>query len=171
MSDGQGTWQPAYVGLGSNLDGPVRQIEAAFELLQTIPETRFVARSSLYRSAPFGDVEQPDFVNAAAALLTQLAASDLLAEFQKIERKRGRKRGGPRWGPRILDLDLLLYSDHVIEEPGLSVPHPGIAERNFVLLPLRDLAPDMAPDLIIPGLGRLADISVNEQEPRITRID
>ena len=167
MSDGQGTWQPVYVGLGSNLDGPVQQIEAAFELLQNIPETRFVARSSLYRSAPFGEVEQPDFVNAAAALLTQLAASDLLAEFQKIERKRGRKRGGPRWGPRILDLDLLLYSDHVIEEPGLSVPHPGIAERNFVLLPLRDLAPD----LIIPGLGRLSGISVDEQEPRIMRID
>jgi len=167
VSDGQGTWQPVYVGLGSNLDGPVQQIETAFDLLQNIPETRFVARSSLYRSAPFGEVEQPDFVNAAAALLTQLAASDLLAEFQKIERKRGRKRGGPRWGPRILDLDLLLYSDHVIEEPGLSVPHPGIAERNFVLLPLRDLAPD----LIVPGLGRLSGISVNEQEPRITRID
>jgi len=171
VSDGQGTWQSVYVGLGSNLDGPVQQIEAAFELLQNIPETRFVARSSLYRSAPFGEVEQPDFVNAAAALVTQLAASDLLAEFQKIERKRGRKRGGPRWGPRILDLDLLLYSDHVIEEPGLSVPHPGIAERNFVLLPLRDLASDLAPDLILPGLGRLAGISVNEQEPRITRID
>jgi 2-amino-4-hydroxy-6-hydroxymethyldihydropteridine diphosphokinase len=167
VSDGQGTWQPVYVGLGSNLDGPVQQIEAAFELLQNIPETSFVARSSLYRSAPFGEVEQPDFVNAAAALLTQLAASDLLAEFQKIERKRGRKRGGPRWGPRILDLDLLLYSDHVIEEPGLSVPHPGIAERNFVLLPLRDLAPDLE----IPGLGRLSGISVDEQEPRITRID
>ena len=171
MSDGQGTWQPVYVGLGSNLDGPVQQIEAAFELLQNIPKTSFVARSSLYRSAPFGEVEQPDFVNAAAALLTQLAASDLLAEFQKIERKRGRKRGGLRWGPRILDLDLLLYSDHVIEEPGLSVPHPGIAERNFVLLPLRDLASDLVPDLIIPGLGRLSSISVNEQEPRITRID
>jgi len=171
VSDGQGTWQPVYVGLGSNLDGPVQQIEAAFELLQIIPETSFVARSSLYRSAPFGEVEQPDFVNAAAALLTQLAASDLLAEFQKIERKRGRKRGGPRWGPRILDLDLLLYSDRVIEEPGLSVPHPGIAERNFVLLPLRDLAADLASDLIIPGLGRLSGISVDEQEPRITRID
>jgi 2-amino-4-hydroxy-6-hydroxymethyldihydropteridine diphosphokinase len=167
VSGGQVTWQPVYVGLGSNLDGPVQQIEAAFELLQNIPETSFVARSYLYRSAPFGEVEQPDFVNAAAALLTQLAASDLLAEFQKIERKRGRKRGGPRWGPRTLDLDLLLYSDHVIEEPGLSVPHPGIAERNFVLLPLRDLAPD----LIVPGLGRLSGISVNEQEPRITRID
>jgi 2-amino-4-hydroxy-6-hydroxymethyldihydropteridine diphosphokinase len=166
VSDGQGTWQPVYVGLGSNLDGPVQQIETAFELLQNIPQTRFLARSSLYRSAPFGEVEQPDFVNAAAALLTQLAASDLLAEFQKIERKRGRKRGGPRWGPRILDLDLLLYSDDIIEEPGLSVPHPGIAERNFVLLPLRDLAPDLE----IPGLGRLASISVNEQEPRITRI-
>ena len=170
MSDGQGSWQPVYVGLGSNLDGPVQQIETAFELLQNIPQTRFLARSPLYRSAPFGEIEQPDFVNAAAALLTQLAADDLLAEFKKIERTRGRKRGGPRWGPRILDLDLLLYSDDIIEEPGLSVPHPGIAERNFVLLPLRDLASDLAPDLIIPGLGRLASISVNEQEPRITRI-
>ena len=166
MSRSQRPWQPAYVGLGSNLDSPVRQIEAAFELLQEIPETRLVARSSLYRSAPFGEVEQPDFINAAAALQTHLSASELLGEFQKLERVRGRKRGGPRWGPRILDLDLLLYADQVIEEPGLSVPHPGIAERNFVLLPLRDLAPD----LVIPGLGCLSDIAVYEQEPRITRI-
>ncbi len=166
MSQGQRAWQPVYVGLGSNLDSPVLQIDAAFELLQEIPETRLIARSSLYRSAPFGEVEQPDFINAAAALLTQLAARELLDEFQKIERAQGRQRGGLRWGPRILDLDLLLYSDQVIEEPGLSVPHPGIAERNFVLLPLRDLAPDLQ----IPGLGCLANISVNEQEPRITRI-
>ena len=167
MSQGQRVWRPAYVGLGSNLEGPGRQIEAAFELLQEIPETRLIARSSLYRSAPFGGVEQPDFINAAAALLTRLVARELLGEFQAIERARGRERGGLRWGPRVLDLDLLVFSDLVIEDPGLSVPHPGIAERNFVLLPLRDLAPD----LVIPGLGRVAKISVNEQEPRITRVD
>ena len=167
MSQGQRVWRPAYVGLGSNLDNPGRQIEVAFELLQEIPETRLIARSSVYRSAPFGGVEQPDFINTAAALLTRLSAQDLLGEFQDIERARGRERGGVRWGPRVLDLDLLVFSDQVIEEPGLSVPHPGIAERNFVLLPLRDLAPD----LVIPGLGRVAKISVNEQEPRITRID
>jgi len=167
VSQGQRVWRPAYVGLGSNLEGPGRQIEAAFELLQEIPETRLIARSSLYRSAPFGGVEQPDFINAAAALLTRLVARELLGEFQAIERARGRERGGLRWGPRVLDLDLLVFSDLVIEDPGLSVPHPGIAERNFVLLPLRDLAPD----LVIPGLGRVAKISVNEQEPRITRVD
>ena len=167
MSQGQRVWRPAYVGLGSNLESPGRQIEAAFELLQEIPETRLIARSSLYRSAPFGGVEQPDFINAAAALLTRLVARELLGEFQAIERARGRERGGLRWGPRVLDLDLLVFSDLVIEDPGLSVPHPGIAERNFVLLPLRDLAPD----LVIPGLGRVAKISVNEQEPRITRVD
>jgi len=159
-------WRPAYVGLGSNLDDPGRQIEAAFELLHEIPETRLIARSSLYRSAPFGGVEQPDFVNAAAALLTRLTAQELLGKFQEIERARGRERDGLRWGPRVLDLDLLVFSSQVIEEPDLSVPHPGIAERNFVLLPLRDLAPD----LMIPGLGRVASIHVNEQEPRITRI-
>ncbi len=166
MSQGRRLWRPAYVGLGSNLDDPGRQIEAAFELLQEIPETRLIARSSIYRSAPFGGVEQPDFINAAAALLTRLTAQELLGKFQKIERTSGRERDGLRWGPRVLDLDLLVFSDQVIEEPGLSVPHPGIAERNFVLLPLRDLAPD----LIIPGLGRVASIHVNEQEPRITRI-
>ncbi len=167
MSASAAVWRPAYIGLGSNLDGPGRQIETAFELLDAIPRTRLIARSSLYRSAPFGGVEQPDFVNAAAALLTQLDAQVLLAELQKIERKRGRERGGVRWGPRVLDLDLLVYSHHIIAEPGLTVPHPGIAERNFVLLPLRDLAPDLE----VPGLGRIRKISVHEQEPRITRID
>ncbi len=166
MSQGRRLWRPAYVGLGSNLDNPGRQIGAAFELLQEIPETRLIARSSIYRSAPFGGVEQPNFVNAAAALLTRLTAQELLGKLQEIERTRGRERGGPRWGPRVLDLDLLVFSDLVIEEPDLSVPHPGIAERNFVLLPLRDLAPD----LMIPALGRVASIHVNEQEPRITRI-
>ncbi len=166
MSQGRRLWRPAYVGLGSNLDRPGRQIEAAFEFLQEIPETRLIARSSLYRSAPFGGVEQPDFVNAAAALLTRLTAQELLGKFQEIERTRGRERDRKRWGPRVLDLDLLVFSGQVIKEPDLSVPHPRIAERNFVLLPLRDLAPD----LVIPGLGRVASICVNEQEPRITRI-
>jgi 2-amino-4-hydroxy-6-hydroxymethyldihydropteridine diphosphokinase len=156
----------AFVGLGSNLDGPSRQIEASFELLDGIPETSLLAASSLYRSSPFGGVEQPDFLNAVAQLSTTLSAQVLLGHLQQIERVRGRERGGIRWGPRVLDLDLLVYSDQIIDEPDLSVPHPGIAERNFVLLPLRELAPDLE----IPGLGRVVDISVNEREPRITRI-
>lgn len=159
-------WFPAYVGLGSNLDGPARQLEDAFGELDEIPETRLIRRSALYRSAPFGGVEQPDFVNAAAALLTLLPPHALLRELQRLETARGRERGGVRWGPRILDLDLLVYSDQTIDDPDLTVPHPGIGERNFVLLPLGEIAPD----LIIPGLGRVATIDVSHSEPSISRI-
>lgn len=159
-------WRPAYVGLGSNLDHPARQIEAAFEALDALPSTRLIAQSGLYRSAPFGGVEQADFINAAAALLTKLDARQLLGELKAVERARGREPGGVRWGPRVLDLDLLVYSGLTIDEPDLTLPHPGIAERNFVLLPLGELAPD----LHVPGLGRLAGIPVNKDEPRIERI-
>ncbi|MBT8089787.1 MAG: 2-amino-4-hydroxy-6-hydroxymethyldihydropteridine diphosphokinase [Gammaproteobacteria bacterium] len=159
-------WRPAYVGLGSNLQGPAAQLDSAFDLLAEIPDTRLIRRSSLYRSSPFGGVEQPDFVNAAASLLTQLTAKQLLEELKRIELRRGRKRGEVRWGPRVLDLDLLVCGSDKIEEPGLTVPHPGIAERNFVLLPLMEIAPG----LTIPGLGRLANFPVNRDEPKISRI-
>lgn len=158
-------WYPAYVGLGSNLQGPARQIENTFELLDAIPDTRLVLRSSLYRSAPYGGIEQPDFVNGVAALLTQLSAMELLLELQGIESRRGRERG-VRWGPRVLDLDLLVYSNQKIDEPSLFVPHPGIPERNFVLLPLLEIAPE----LNVPGLGRIAGIDINLSEPSISRI-
>lgn len=161
-----GTWRPAYIGLGSNLDGPARQIDAAVDKLSELPDTHMVLRSNLYRSAPLGGIEQPEFVNAVAALLTRLEPSSLLQHLQAIERGRGREQGGMRWGPRVLDLDLLVYSHAIIDDPDLTVPHPGIAERNFVLLPLRELAPD----LVIPGLGRVAAIPVNYKEPRIERI-
>jgi len=165
-SDDSKQWIPAYVGLGSNLHGPARQIEVAFRLLGKIPATRVVKQSSLYRSVPFGGVEQPDFVNAVASLLTQLTAPELLLELQRIETERGRDRGEVRWGPRVLDLDLLVYSNRTIDEPGLSVPHPGIGERNFVLLPLREIAPDID----IPGLGRLSELDADSVEPKISRI-
>jgi len=159
-------WFPAYVGLGSNLQGPVKQLERTFEELNAIPVTRLIKQSSLYRSEPFGGVEQPDFVNAVAALLTQLSAQDLLRELQRIENERGRERGDVRWGPRILDLDLLVYSDQIIDELDLSVPHPGISERNFVLLPLGEIAPK----LTIPGLGQISNIDTSSSEPQISRI-
>jgi 2-amino-4-hydroxy-6-hydroxymethyldihydropteridine diphosphokinase len=163
----QGTHRyPAYVGIGSNLQGPARQVENAAALLAEISGTRLIAMSSLYRSSAFGGIEQPDFVNAAAALLTTLSASDLLTELQAIEHRQGRERSEARWGPRVIDLDLLVYSREKIETADLSVPHPGIAERNFVLLPLREIAPD----LVIPGLGRVASIPVNLDEPSISRI-
>ena len=124
------------VGLGSNLDRPARQIETAFDMLDAVETTALVARSSLYRSAPLGGIEQPDFVNAVALLTTQLAPRALLEQLQAIERARGRERDDTHWGPRVLDLDLLAYDGVKIDEPGLTVPHPGIAARNFVLLPL-----------------------------------
>ena len=159
-------WCPAYIGIGSNLQGPVKQIENATDLLANIPRTRLVSVSSKYRSAPFGGVEQPDFVNAVAAVLTRLSPLELLAALQDIETRQGRERNDTRWGPRVLDLDLLVYSDQEIDEPGLTVPHPGIGERNFVLLPLGEIAPE----LVVPGLGRVAGIPVNMEEPSVSRI-
>ena len=159
-------WYPAYVGLGSNLQGPVRQLENAFELLAGISSTRLIRKSSFYRSAPFGGVEQPDFVNAVAALMTRLSAVELLSELQRIENERGRERDDVQWGPRVLDLDLLVFSNQKIEEQGLIVPHPGIGERNFVLLPLGEIAPELS----IAGLGRLSELDADSIEPRISRI-
>lgn len=159
-------WYPAYVGIGSNLQGPARQVEAAAGLLDERSKVRVVARSSLYRSAAFGGIEQPDFVNAVVAVLTTLTPVELLGELQVIENRQGRDRDEKRWGPRVIDLDLLVFSGQEIDEPALTVPHPGIRERNFVLLPLGEIAPD----LVIPGLGRVASIPVNMNEPSISRI-
>ena len=162
----RGHWWPAYVGIGSNLGMPTQQIMQAIELLDEITGSRLIDCSSLYRSAPFGGIEQPDFVNAVAAMLTTLDAHVLLNRLLDLEKRQGRERGGSRWGPRVLDLDLLVYGNTVLDEPGLTIPHPGIAERNFVLLPLQEIAPE----LVIPGLGRVASIPVNMNEPSISRI-
>ncbi|MDJ0909730.1 MAG: 2-amino-4-hydroxy-6-hydroxymethyldihydropteridine diphosphokinase [Woeseiaceae bacterium] len=166
MSQRGTEWRSAFVGIGSNLDRPARQVELAMAALDEITDTCVTARSHLYRSSPLGGIEQPDFVNAAASLLTLLEPQELLEQMQAIERARGRERTDQRWGPRVIDLDLLVFADLVIDEPDLTLPHPGIGERNFVLLPLRELAPD----LDIPGLGCVSAIPVNEQEPRIARI-
>lgn len=144
----------------------MRQVGKAIVALQALPRTELVAQSSLYRSAPFGPVKQPDFVNAVAQLETELDAPGLFQHLQAIEQRHGRHRG-ERWGPRIIDLDLLVFADQVIDTEELNVPHPGIAGRNFVLLPLQEIVPD----LIIPGLGKVADIAADTAEPRISRID
>ena len=159
-------WSPAYIGVGSNLQSPARQVEAAIGQLAEVERTRVIRASSLYRSAPFGGIEQPDFVNAVTAVLTQLDPSEMLAALHGIEAAHGRERDDTRWGPRVLDLDLLVYSDRRVESPELTIPHPGIGERNFVLLPLGEIAPE----LVIPGLGRVASIPVNRSEPSISRI-
>lgn len=143
----------AYVGLGSNLDDPERQLRRALEALAQLPQTRLAGCSRFYRSAPLGPQDQPDYINAVAALETTLEAEALLDALQAIESAQGRVRLR-RWGPRTLDLDLLLYGDAVLATPRLTVPHPGLAERNFVLYPLADLAPEM----VLPDGRALTDL-------------
>ena len=145
----------AYIGLGGNLGSVAATLASAFLALDALPQSRLFARSSIYRSPAWGMTDQPDFLNAVAALDTALEAPALLAELLRIERAAGRERAGAvRWGPRTLDLDLLLYADAMIDQPGLRVPHPHLHERAFVLLPLAEIAPDA----IVPGRGRVADL-------------
>ena len=144
----------AFVAIGSNLDGPLRQVEAAFADLARIEQTSLEARSALYRSAPMGPPDQPHYVNAVAALSTRLTPASLLNALQSIEAARGRCRDGPKWGPRNLDLDLLLHGDTVISTPLLTLPHPGLTARNFVVYPLADVAPD----LVLPDGQRLTEV-------------
>jgi 2-amino-4-hydroxy-6-hydroxymethyldihydropteridine diphosphokinase len=146
-------WRPAYVGLGSNLDSPRERVLEAIERMKALAVTRLELRSHLYLTRPLGPQDQPDFVNAAVGLLTQLTARDLLGGLLDIERSMGRNRQ-ERWGPRVIDLDLLWLVDAVIDEPGLTVPHPGVSTRNFVLYPLADIAPMIK----IPGFGPVLDL-------------
>lgn len=145
----------AYLGLGSNLDDPVGQLCSARLAVAGLPFTRELSFSSLYRSAPMGPADQPDYVNAVMAICTALDAHTLLRALQAIESEQGRVRTGLRWGPRTLDLDILLYGGEKISSDSLTVPHAGIAEREFVLYPLAEIAPA---DLDIPGVGNLADL-------------
>lgn len=129
----------ALVGLGANLADPAGQIGAALARLSALPGVQLLSHSSLYRSPAWGDTAQPDFVNAAAAFAVELAPAEWLAALLGIERAMGRVRSERRWGPRLIDLDLLAFGDRSLHCEGLQVPHPGIAERAFVLLPLLEL--------------------------------
>ena len=146
-------WRPAYVAIGSNLNDPQARVLEAFERLAALHVTRVVLRSRLYRSRPMGPQDQPYFVNAAAGLLTRAGARELLDGLLEIERAMGRNRQ-ERWGPRVIDLDLLWMVGEAIDEPGLTVPHPGVSTRNFVLYPLADIAPTLA----IPGHGSVSEL-------------
>jgi len=143
----------AYVGLGSNLDHPREQLLAAFEELAGLPDTRLVSRSGLYRSAPVGRRDQPDFVNAVAQIDTALEPPRLLAELQAIEKRHGRERPFPD-AARTLDLDLLLYGDAVVSSASLTVPHPRMHERAFVLRPLIEISPAVS----VPGRGTVTQL-------------
>ena len=150
----QPRWLPAYVGVGSNLSQPEAQVRRAIEALGRLPRCRLVVSSPLYRTEPFGDVVQPPFVNAAAGLLTLGTPEELLAALRDLERELGREPPRERWGPRVIDLDLLVVGREERATDSLTLPHRGIVERDFVLYPLADIAPD----LDVPRLGRVATL-------------
>lgn len=144
----------AYIGLGSNLEAPAEQIKTALTDLQSLPATQLLKTSSLYASPPMGPQDQPDYINAVALLDTTLAAHELLDALQAIEQQHGRQRKR-HWGERTLDLDILLYGQQMIEDERLSVPHPGLTQRAFVVYPLLEIAGDMP----IPGQDTLQVIA------------
>jgi 2-amino-4-hydroxy-6-hydroxymethyldihydropteridine diphosphokinase len=147
----------AYVALGSNLGDSRQHLLDAIEALAALPQTAVTARSRIYRTPPWGVTDQPDFLNAVVALETALPPHDLLDALLVIERAAGRQRNGERWGPRTLDLDLLHVAGQTVNDERLTLPHPHIADRAFVLLPLNDVAPE----LDIPGQGKVVELLRN----------
>ncbi|WP_192021571.1 2-amino-4-hydroxy-6-hydroxymethyldihydropteridine diphosphokinase [Shewanella sp. WPAGA9] len=154
-----------YVALGANLNDPVQQLEDAVLALRTIAENNTVTISPLYRSVPMGDVEQPDYVNGVASFNTNLTPMALLDALQHIENTQGRVRE-VRWGPRTLDLDLLLYGQECIDTPRLTVPHYGMKQRSFVLIPLADINPQ----LILPCNTELTHLITSEMRAELVQL-
>ena len=142
-----------FIGLGSNLEQPKEQVLSAFSELDALVSSNLVNKSSLYASKPLGPQDQPDYINAVAELETSLPALTLLAQMQAIENEHQRVRK-EHWGPRTLDLDLLLYGEEIISLQSLTVPHPELGNRNFVVYPLYEIAPDV----LIPGLSGIEDL-------------
>lgn len=155
-----------YVGLGANLAQPVQQLEQAVLALQRIKQTTLAQVSGFYSSKPMGPQDQPDYVNAVAALHTRLAAEDLLTELQQIELEQGRQRKDERWGPRTLDLDILLFGNNVIQTERLIVPHYGMKQREFVLYPLAELNSN----LVLPDGTRLTELLTTVPLNGLTRL-
>jgi 2-amino-4-hydroxy-6-hydroxymethyldihydropteridine diphosphokinase len=146
----------AFVGMGSNLGDRGGYLRRAIELLRVEPEVDVVAVSRVRETDPVDLLDQPRFLNAVVQVETTLSARALLERLLAVEQALGRRRDGPRFGPRTIDLDLLLYGDEVVEEPGLTVPHPRLAERRFALEPLHELDPG----LVVPGRGPVSDLLV-----------
>jgi 2-amino-4-hydroxy-6-hydroxymethyldihydropteridine diphosphokinase len=160
-------WQPAYVGIGSNLGDSRERVARAVASLGGLPQTRLVASSGLYATTAFGPVEQGDFVNAAAGLVTRLPLDAFFDALRALEASLGRSPPRQRWGPREIDLDLLVFGRATRADEHLTLPHPGIAERDFVLFPLRDLAPDLE----VPGVGVVRDLAAAVRDRGMRRLD
>lgn len=155
----------AYIGLGANLNDPIAQVKAGIDALAALPRTQLIARSSLYRTAPVGYADQPDFINAVAAIDTALSARELLDALLATELAHGRARAFAN-APRTLDLDVLLYGDAQVHEAGLTIPHPRMHERAFVLAPLAEIAPGC----VIPGRGSVSELLAGTGLHGVTRL-
>jgi 2-amino-4-hydroxy-6-hydroxymethyldihydropteridine diphosphokinase len=156
-------WQPVYIGVGSNVDDPAAQVRFAVSRLEALAASRMVCVSPLYGSRAFGPIAQADYVNAVVGALTQLDSHKLLLELLALERSLGRPARHQKWGPRVIDLDLLVYGRERSCGGSLELPHPGMGERNFVLFPLADIAPDLE----VPGLGRVAELAARVSRENI----
>ncbi len=159
-------WHQVYLGLGSNLQQPVKQLDSARHGLAALPHSRLALCSAYYRNPPLGGMAQPDYVNAVCLLQTRLRPLPLLRQLQALEKASGRVRDGVRWGPRTLDLDILLYDDLSLAEPQLVIPHPQISRRAFVLLPLLEIAPLLE----VPGQGSVRQLAAAVADTEMRRI-
>ena len=157
--------RPCFIALGANLGDPVATVKAAILALRQLPQTEFIAASSLYRTAPVGLKHQPDFINAVVELVAVSPAPTLLEALFEIEARFGRQRSVKN-APRTLDLDLLLYGDELSDDPQLTLPHPRLHERAFVLAPLAEIAPQ----LVIPGRGPVAELLLRCADQQIEKI-
>lgn len=157
----------AYVGLGGNLAQPARHVANALHRLSAWPGVSALRSSRLYRTRPWGGIDQPGFINAVAELRFDGGPAALLAGMLAIEREAGRTRGDERWGPRLIDLDLLVFGDRCMDAPGLAIPHPRLAQRAFVLVPLAEIARD----LVVPGIGPVSSLVGAVDASEVTALD
>jgi 2-amino-4-hydroxy-6-hydroxymethyldihydropteridine diphosphokinase len=155
----------AFIALGSNLEGPEKQVRSGLKALESLPETRVTKASSLYRTAPVGYDNQPDFINAVAEVETSLEPIALLNGILRIEDMHGRERPFPN-APRVLDMDLLLYDDIVMQTEKLTLPHPRMHQRGFVMLPMTEIAPDVT----IPGHGKVSVLAAACADQGVERL-
>lgn len=159
----------SFIGIGSNLNQPILQVQQAIIALRSLAQTEFIQASSLYSSKPLDDSPQPDYINAVVEIATKLDAQSLLQHLQEIEKHQGRVRDGVRWGPRVIDLDILLYGNESVQTPELIIPHMGMREREFVIIPLHEIAAD----LVFPSGETLKNLvaQIDDKKRHIQRLN
>ncbi len=157
----------AYIGIGSNLSDPLTQVERAFDRIDAITDSTIISKSSVYVTSPVGFTDQADFINAVCIVATKLQPMELFSELQQIEREQGRVKDALRNRPRIIDLDLLLYETIVMSDENLTLPHPRMHERRFVLEPIAEIDPSVK----IPGYGNVLNLLLNLQNQKVEKVE